>query len=432
MRVNRGTLPGLHLGLAACLFAAAALLAPRFCLAAEEPYVVLVSVDGLGSGVPARFGADQLQALGARGLQAEGLVPVYPTLTFPNHYSIATGRLPRHHGLVANRFPSGDRSAWYSLRDRAAVEDGQWYLAEPIWVTAERHGMPTAAFYFVGTEADVGGVRPARWRSFDPDVPDRKRVDQVLSWLAEPPETRPRLTTLYFETVDDAGHYHGPGSTEHRAAVAAVDADLGRLVAGIRALPHGDRVSLIVVSDHGSAPYRADRQPRVLDRHADLSGIRVVEGGSYAFLYFEQDAGRRYAVRDAINLGWDCGRALLPGEMPAAWHWPSGGRFPDLVVQPDLGCAVVSSTERLARLTPGTHGWPPESREMWGVLYAAGPRIPPGTLTGPVSVLDVHPLLLELLGLPAPGPTDGDPNRLAGLLRTAGGAADPPRTFVRE
>ena len=82
----------------------------------------------------------------------------------------------------------------------------------------------------------------------------------------------------------------------------------------------------------------------------------------------------------------------------------------------DRGCAVIESRERKTEVTPGDHGWSPDVPEMRGIFYAIGPRIPAGEGTGVVHVTDVYPMMLEILGLEAPGPVDGDPATLAGLL----------------
>jgi len=397
--------------LAACLPLAASLPADSALAAAEnapgqrdKPYLVLVSIDGFRWDFAERYGATHIASIGQRGLQAQALRPAFPTLTFPNHFSIATGVLPARHGLVANEFPNAARDRWYFYKERTTVQDGTWYLAEPIWVTAERAGLRTAAFFFVGTEADVSGIRPTHWNAFDADISGEDRVQQVLDWLVEPAATRPHLVTLYFEDVDDSTHWYGPGSAESLAAIHRVDGQVGRLLEGIAALPHGDQVYVVLVSDHGIAPYRPDREPLVLDRIVDLDGARVVEGGPYAWIYFETgDESRPATTRDAINARWDCGRAMLPEETPADWQVTASPRFPDLLVQADPGCAVISSASKRHKITPGDHGWAPDMPEMSGVFYAMGPGIPPGTRTGPLHVTDVYPLMLSILGLAAPG-----------------------------
>ncbi len=407
------------------IVALAALLALAACgttappgPAVGPPYLVLVSIDGFRHDFDRLAETPALDRMARSGLRAEALVPAYPTLTFPNHYSIATGLLPQRHGLVANRFLSADRSGWYDMKDRNTVQDGAWYGGEPVWVTAERQGLRSAAYYFVGTEADIDGVRPSDWRLFDPNVPGEARVDQVLDWLRAPAEERPRLVTLYFEHVDTETHEHGVASAESIASIREVDRLLGRLQDGLARLSFADRVYLVVVSDHGMGAYRDDEAPLVLDRLVDLDDLDIVEGGSYAFLYFGEDReSRARAARDAINREWGCGRALLPGELPAAWRAGPNDRFPDLFVQPDAGCGVVSTASQAHRMTAADHGWPPDAPDMHGILYATGPRISAGTTTGPVHVTDVQPFLLELLGLEPPHRGDGDPQRLAALLR---------------
>ena len=204
-----------------------------------KPYLVLVSFDGLRPDYLDRYETPSFDRVAARGVAAEALVSVYPSLTFPAHYSIATGLHPERHGLVGNRFYDPARGEEYNYRDRHSVEDGTWYGGEPIWVTAETQGMVAAAMLFVGTEADIGGVRPTFWTRYADRGTHRERVDEVLGWLALPAERRPHLVTLYFSSVDGAGHRYGPASTAVAEAVERVDADLGRLLDGIDALPHG-------------------------------------------------------------------------------------------------------------------------------------------------------------------------------------------------
>lgn len=390
----------------------------------DKPYLVLVSIDGFRWNFADQHDTPSIDRLAAGGVRAKSLQPAFPTLTFPNHYSIATGLLPVHHGIVANRFPARDRQRWYWYKDRTAVQDGNWYTAEPIWVTAEKNGMLSAAFYFVGTEADVGGIRPTHWRAFDSEVNGEVRVRQVLDWLTEPPEHRPHMITLYFEDVDDYGHWNGPDSAENIEAIRRVDRQLGMLLDGIGQLPHGDEVYVLLVSDHGMDRYDPAHTPLILDQFIDLNGIRLVEGGPYVFMHFDQaDPQRSAQIRDAINARWSCGRALLPQEAPDHWAVGDSPPFADVIVLADAGCGVVSSADMNHKMTPGDHGWPPESKAMRGVFYAMGPRIEPGTEIGTIHVTDIYPLMLRILDLPAPHDFDGNPDLLSGLLLPAATSA---------
>ncbi len=207
----------------------------------DKPYLVLVSFDGFRHDYLDRYETPSFDRVADRGVAAEALVPPYPSLTFPAHYTIATGLHPERHGLVGNRFYDPARGAEYNYRERANVEDGTWYGGEPIWVTAETQGMVAAAMLMVGTEADVRGVRPTFWTRYADRGTHRERVDEVLDWLALPPGRRPHLVTLYFSSVDGAGHRTGPASPAVAEAVEQVDADLGRLLDGIDALPTAAR-----------------------------------------------------------------------------------------------------------------------------------------------------------------------------------------------
>jgi predicted AlkP superfamily pyrophosphatase or phosphodiesterase len=282
--------------------------------------VVLVSFDGFRYDYQDLFETPNLDRLAEAGIRADGLIPSYPVKTFPNHYSVATGMYPARHGLVGNRFWDPERGEEYSLSDRTTVEDGSWYGGEPIWVTAERQGMVTASYFFVGTEAPVAGIQPTWWYAFDENVPYGDRVDQVLEWLSRPAEARPHLVTLYFEGTDSKGHEVSTDSWEMREAVAAVDAQLGRLLDGVDALPHGDRVHVVVVSDHGMAPFFASQTYHVPDLVDIGDGVRFEGAGPHMVVRAEgggaHDDGRLEALREALaEAVTPCG-APPPGRPP--------------------------------------------------------------------------------------------------------------------
>ena len=234
------------------------------------PYVVLVSFDGFAWNLMEKHSAPNFQRVAAEGVRAERMIPTFPTTTFPTHYSLATGMYAESHGLVGNRFWAPDKQAYYSLSDRVVVEDGSRYRGEPIWVTAERQGMVSASFFFVGSEAEVRGLRPSYWYRFDASVPHDERVDGVLDWLSMPEDGRPHMITLYFEDIDAVAHDYGMDSPETSRAVARVDASLGRLlcprawgrrVPGPRLGPRADAGAGVEGGStrHGVLPGRASR-----------------------------------------------------------------------------------------------------------------------------------------------------------------------------
>ena len=384
----------------------------------DKPYLILISIDGFRWDYQALYKTPALDRLAAGGVRAESLQPVFPTLTFPNHYSIATGLYPANHGIVANDFPDPDSGDWYQYQTARIVQQGRWYGGEPIWVVAEKNGLVSAAFFFVGTEADIGGVPPTYWNQFDNNISGGTRVKQVLKWLAMPVETRPHLITLYFEHVDNDSHAYGVGSRESISEIKRVDRYLGKLLDGIDELPISENVYIVLVSDHGQSWYDQNVKILILDMFLNLDGISAVDGGTYSYLFFdEKDPVRARQLRDQINRGWRHGRAWLPGETPEHWHVTEGSRFADVIVQPDPHYGVVSSRDKLEKINRGDHGWDPSFKDMHGIFLAAGPRLPEGKTLGTISNLDIYPLMLEILEIPLTTPIDGDPDKLTPLLK---------------
>lgn len=381
----------------------------------DKPYVVVVSFDGFRHDYMERFDTPNFDRMAAEGARADGLIPVFPSLTFPAHYSIATGLYPGTHGLVANTFHDRDLDRTYSLSDRETVEDGRWYGGEPIWVTAEKQGMVSAAFYFVGSEADVQGIRPSYWKRFDPIIPNEVRVDTVLTWLGLLDEERPHLVSMYFAETDYAGHRFGPGeSPELAQAVGQVDQALGRLLDGLDELPHGDQVFVILVSDHGMSDVRPEGH-YALDEVADLSGARLTSGGTVGILFVEGSEERIEELRAQLDAGMPNAEVYRSHEAPPRLHLNGHPRFGDLVVVPEEGYTIGIGPRRGS--SRGMHGWDPRFRSMHGIFLVRGPGIDPGTRLPRLEGVDIYPFMARVLGLEPAAGIEGNPGALAALGR---------------
>src|SRR5277367_2414029 len=259
--------------------------------ARKQHYVILVSLDGFRYDYAKKYDAKNLQALANAGATAlDGMLPAYPSLTFPNHYTLATGLYPEHHGIVANSFYDAQRKQSYSLGNPATVTDGSWYGGTPLWVLAEQQGMRTACFFWPGSEAEIQGLRPAYYLKYDEKVPNHERVEQVLAWLRLPEERRPHFITVYFSEVDHQGHEHGPDSEEVRAAVAVVDKEIGALREGLAKLQLP--VDVVVVADHGMATVQGD-WITLSDYFPDARAFEKIVGGNL-YAKSEADAQRAY------------------------------------------------------------------------------------------------------------------------------------------
>src|ERR1700691_182423 len=297
---------------------------PNSAEAQAKPYLILVSLDGFRYDYPRKYSAPNIVALGARGASApERMIPSYPSVTFPNDYTLVTGLYPEHHGIVANAFYDPARKQIYSYRDPAAEVDGTWYGGTPLWVLAEQQGMRSACFFWPGSEADIQGVRPTYYMKYDQKYPNDKRVDQVLAWLKLPAEQRPHFITLYMSDVDGAGHSHGPDSRETADAVKFVDAEVGKLIAGLDALHLP--VDLIVVADHGMETTRGNWIN--LDQFADLSHFKTE--GPLMYAPNEAEAAKAF---QSLKGASDKFTVYRRADVPAELHYNSNEREGDPVV----------------------------------------------------------------------------------------------------
>src|SRR5208282_4238024 len=384
----------------------------------SKPYVILVSLDGFRYDYAKRYGAPHLLELAARGASApEGMIPAYPSITFPNHYTIVTGLYPEHHGIVANTFYDPARDAVYSYRDSAAVADGTWYGGTPLWVLAEQRGMRSACFFWVGSEADVQGIRPTYYLKYDASYPNAKRVEQVLAWLRLPPERRPHFITLYFSDTDSAGHQYGPDSPQVADAVHELDYHIGKLVAGIQEL--NLPVDLIVVADHGMIQVEGSTV------YLDQYGLnprwfkRIV--GATLYPNSEADAQKSY---DALKGKSEKFLVYRRAQVPAELHFDSNAREGDPVIVPTGPYFLGAFPDPQNPKGPpaGAHGYDASRMpEMKAIFFAAGPDIRAHVTLPPFENVNVYPLVAKILGLDISklktGPIDGKLSMLQLILK---------------
>lgn len=378
------------------------------------PTVILVSLDGFRWDYLDRPVAPTLQAIARRGVRADGLIPVFPSKTFPNHYSMVTGLYPEHHGLVANNMYDPTDDSWYGLGDREAVGDSRWYGGEPVWVAAERAGQLTAPLFWPGSEAEIGGYRPRYWRPFDfEDRPD-DLVEELLGRLDLPPDERPTFLTLYFHETDDFGHDFGTESPELDSAIAVVDQALALLVSGLEARGISDQVDLIVVSDHGMADTSSDRVI-YLDDLIDLDRVMVSDWDPVVAIW--PDSGAEASTYRRLQ-GHPHLTAYRRDSIPAHLHYRAHQRIAPLIGLADEGWSI--STHRYVADHPGafdgaSHGYDPTVPSMYGLFVAAGPSFRSGVRSDPVANIDVYELMCAILGL-TPAPNDGSLENVRHLL----------------
>jgi len=374
---------------------------------ADEPAsVLLVSIDSFRADYLDRGVTPNLARLAQEGARARWMNPSYPSLTFPNHYTLVTGLRPDHHGIVHNSMRDPVLGEFRNS-DEKAVREPRWWGGEPLWVTAEKSGLRTATLFWPGSEAPINGTWPSDWIKYDDAMPMTQRVDQVVGWLARPARERPRLTTLYFGALDHTAHDFGPDSPQTEATLAEVDAAIGRLLQELAARGLRDRVNLVIVSDHGMAPvpYSQSLNIDTLIDSADATYMSVGE-----VIGFVPKPGHE-TTAEAKLVGrhehYECWRKH---ELPPRWHYGAHPRIPPIVCQMDVGWEAVRPkklAERQPGTTRGSHGYDPADPTMRALFIAQGPAFRRGIELAPFDNVDVYPLLAKLVGV-TPRPNDGD------------------------
>ncbi len=376
-----------------------------------DRYVVILSLDGFRADYQERANTPNLDQMDKEGLSGR-FRPSYPTLTFPNHYSMATGLYPNNHGLVGNEFWD-ERGAHYRLGDRKAVADPAFYKGEPLWNVVRRHRMKSASFFWVGSETAIGGHHPDRWKTFNDKVPYTDRADSVISWLQLPQGERPNLVMWYIEEPDHTGHHEGPESPKTIHMVEKMDSVIGYFRGKLAQLPIAKQVDFILVADHGMQSF--DRSKAVnLSDYLPLDSFEHVATGPFTHLYPKAGyAETAYKILKQVPHI----QVYRKGEVPERLHFGSSPRIGELVLVADLGTQIFFRPQGIPKdFMRAGHGFDNKHPEMYAIFKAVGPDFRAGQhITEPIPNITLYPLVCQLLGL-QPGVNDAD-HRLAKSLQ---------------
>jgi predicted AlkP superfamily pyrophosphatase or phosphodiesterase len=369
---------------------------------AQRPVTVLVGIDGFRADYLERGVTPRLAALAKEGA-AGPMRPSFPTKTFPNHYALVTGKRPDRNGIVGNSMIDPRRpGVMFSLGNaQQALDPFWWNEAEPVWITAEKAGIRTATMFWPGSEIAFGTTRPADWLRYDQNVSNVQRVNTLIDWLRRPAAIRPAFATIYFDTVDTAGHRFGPDSAEVNAALAEVDARIGELVDGAGRL--GVPLNLVIVADHGM---RATDESRViqLDGLIDRASYVAVETGPYAAI--EPVTGTDNRVAEALLKPHDHMTCTRKEDLPARLHWGRSPRVAAIICIAEEGWTILSGPPQYP-VKGGAHGYDNADPEMLALFIARGPAFVKGAKLPVFDNVAVAALLRAVLGLPEDANADG-------------------------
>ncbi|MES2416763.1 MAG: ectonucleotide pyrophosphatase/phosphodiesterase [Bacteroidota bacterium] len=379
----------------------------------KKPYVILISIDAFRWDLADKYQAKNLIRLRETGVQAAYLKPSFPSLTFPNHYTIVTGLYPAHHGIVDNIFYDKERDVVYKKSDPAMAVDSSWYGGKPLWTLAEEQKMLSAIFYWPGSEISMNGIKPTYLYAYNEVIPIDRRVAAVKDWLELPAERRPHFIALYFPQVDKAAHSHTADSEETRTAVGIVDDAIGKIVDAAKST--GLDVNFIVLSDHGMTTIDQDHTIP-LPKAINLEDFKVPPGNAMLHIYAKDESFIKptyKALKDEAK-NYD---VYLSKNIPKAWHYrkkdDQHNRVGDILLVPHLPQVFSANGIKPA---VGQHGFDPAFEDMHAIFYAWGPNFKPGLKIKAFENVNIYPLIAKILGLTYTQKIDGKERVLLPVL----------------
>ncbi len=376
--------------------------------AKNDQVTVIISLDGFRWDYTQWYDTPFLDRMAEEGVEA-ALIPSYPSKTFPNHYTLATGLYPDHHGIIGNKFINRATGKKFSLSNREVKHDARYYGGEPIWLTAQRQGLRTAVFYWPGSDVAVQGKYPDKYFNYDqePRLTFGQRIDGILKQLRRPEAKRPQLIMAYFEQPDHNGHVYGPQAKQTRIAVMEIDKLISNLYERIQKLPISDNVNFIVVSDHGMTLTMPEKHINAR-QYLKKEWYYDIEGDAPANVYARE--GCADSICQALQ-GVDHIRVWHRTEVPYYLHYGTNENVGDVVIDTELGWLFSDKKAEYG----GTHGYDPSYNDMHALFRAVGPAFKHISLPHFPNV-DVYPLLCHLLGI-EPAPNDGSLNIVKRMLR---------------
>ncbi len=385
----------------------------------NKSYLILISLDGFRWDYVEKYKPPHLSNFINNGVKAESLIPSFPSKTFPNHYTIATGMYPDKHGILGNSFYSNKKNLTYKIRNREMVEDGTFYGGDPIWVQADKANMVSASYFFVGSEADVQGIRPTYYKKYDGKIKNEVRVAQVLDWLALPRKKRPHLITLYFSDMDDTGHRYGPNNEEEiKKTLFDLDENLGTLFKGTQAT--GLPINIIIVSDHGMTELSTSNLIPTGSIEND-SLFLAIDNGAIVNIHPKKDikidSVFKYLKQKEANF-----KVYKTENTPGFEYIPKNKDWGTFQLLPDFGY-YFTNRKRIASInknnitTIGVHGYDTKYKDMLGIFYANGPAFKNAYVAPSVKNIHIYPLICKILELEIPDTIDGKLNQLESILK---------------
>ncbi len=387
------------------------LMALQSWAAGRDNYTVIISLDGLRWDYLDTYDVPFMNQLAREGVKAV-MQPSFPSKTFPNHYTLATGLTPDHHGIITNTFWDRERGVEFSLGNKDTRSKGYYYGGDPVWLTAKHQGVKTATVFWVGSDVAIQGEHPTYWLDYQTQqIGFEERVDEILRLLRLPEKDRPHLVMAYFEEPDRSGHNYGPMNRLTRRAMEDMDRLLSLMWTRIQMLPIASQVNLIITGDHGMTsvdPKRFVDIDDVLPKHWYERFCN-----DYPTLIYASAPQYVDSICDALQ-HVDHIRAWKKADIPAYLGYGTNKNMGDVVVLPDVGWLFADKPSKKQR---GSHGFDHTAADMQVGFRAVGPDFKVGyEKPDRFRNVCIYPLLCYLLGV-TPSPNDGNLDEVIDMLR---------------
>lgn len=383
-------------------------------LFSENPYILLISIDGFRWDYIQRGKTPNLKHFAEEGVQALSLRPAFPSSTFPNHYTIITGLYPENHNIISNRIEDKFSNSIFTLGNVLQVRDARWYLGEAFWETARRNGILTASFFWPGSEINIEYRRPNYFKFYDKDIPYNERIQQIIQWLELPEKIRPHFITLYFELIDWIGHRYGPNSEQMDSALNVIDNIFSELLTNLEKINFLDSINIIVVSDHGMTDIDTSKIIDISDLVNDKQ-IKIIVEGYIAHLNGPtKDLERIYSK---LKSNQNHFKIYWKSELPKYYHYSNNPLIGEILIFPEIGWNIVANKNSYIYKVRGNHGYDNNWMDMHGIFLAKGPAFKKRYKTGTLWNVDIYPLLCRIFQIPCRSNLDGDIERIEFILK---------------
>ncbi|KIA89690.1 alkaline phosphatase family protein [Kaistella jeonii] len=386
--------------------------------ALAKPYVILISADGFRYDYAKKYKAENILNYAKIGVAAKAMIPSFPSITFPNHWSLITGLYPAHHGLIDNYFYDYKKQKFYAMSSKENAEDGSWYGGIPLWSLAEKEGVLSASMMWVGSASDAGGMRSSYYYHYHEKFSPNEKVDKVINWLKLPEENRPHFISLYFPEVDAAGHRFGPDSPETEKAVHLIDDALKKLVEKVKELGLKN-INFIFVADHGMIKVDTEKPLEIPEILFDKKRFDFYN--SQTLLRVEvKDPGEVKAVYRALKKNKTNNYDVyldkrFPRKLNFGQRDDRYNRIGQILIVPKPSKIFL---EKGKKTSSGKHGYNPyEVPEMKAVFVAFGPAFKKDKEIGEFQNVNVYPIVTDILGLKITEPIDGTQKVAKAILK---------------